>query len=540
MTGVANETQTAEQREASTLRAVGLTKAYGEATVLEGFTAELRAGEVVALMGANGAGKSTAGKILAGAIAPTGGELFKNGTPVPLGNRRDAMRAGLEFVPQELDLCTDLKVWENIALADERMRRFRVALSPTRARQRTRKLLARVGAEHISAEARVNVLSFAQRQLVAIARALASDPEYIVFDEPTASLGRDEAAEVTRLVRRLASEGVGCAFISHRINEILETCDHAIVLRDGRITATGAIGDFTADTLEAAMFASYEAAITADRKTSRTAAPSLSIRGASHRGAFEEVDLEVQAGEIVGVYGLAGSGISSLLRCASGVQPLDEGQVTRSGERGEHRITSLRSARDQGIGFVSMDRSGEGVFARHSCAENIGSERISRHFLVTDAQLMKEALEAGAAVGLGSARPLYERNADDLSGGQQQKALIARRMAGGSDCWVLDEPLGGIDTKTKRELAALFHQRASRGDAFLVATGDLSDIIALCDRAVVMHSGRLVGGVDAVDEGGSVVWDDEKLNRLRALAVRRLPSGAEVLPKGNEQKEQGI
>lgn len=538
MTDMASETEPRSRPTA--LRAVGLSKAYGDATVLEGFTAELRAGEVVALMGANGAGKSTAGKILAGAIAPSGGELFKDGTPVPLGNRRDAMRAGLEFVPQELDLCADLKVWENIALADERMRRFRVALSPARARRRTRELLTRVGAGNISVEARVNVLSFAERQLVAIARALASDPEYIVFDEPTASLGRDEAAEVTRLVRRLAAEGVGCAFISHRIHEILETCDHAIVLRDGRITATGAIEDFTADTLEEAMFASYETAITAHRETNRTPTRALSIREASRRGAFEGVDLEVQTGEIVGVYGLAGSGISSLLRCASGAEPLHKGQVVRSRSGVEHNIVSLRSARDQRIGFVSMDRSGEGIFPRHSCAENIESEQISRRFLITDRQLMKEALKDGAAAGLGSGRSLYERNADDMSGGQQQKALIARRMAGGSDCWVLDEPLGGIDTKTKRELASLFHQRASRGDSFLVATGDLSDIIALCDRALVMHGGRLIGSVDAVDEGGSVVWDDEKLNRLRALAVRPLPPGAEVRPTGTEQMEERL
>ena len=503
------------------LSARNLSKAYGESTVLNAFTHDFVPGEVVGLVGANGAGKSTAGRILAGALQADSGGLRVEGKSLALGHRAAAIRRGLQYVPQELDLCDDLTIWENVAIADDRLRRWGFALPAGGARRRTTSLLSRVGAKGLRPYTRVGDLSFAERQLVAIARALASDPRFIVFDEPTASLGEEESKVVQEVVRNLASDGAACAFISHRTAEVLETCDSVIVLRDGLTVDISRTIELTEDDLERSMFGEFALVSEAQRLSARTSVPSLTIKGATVKGAFDNVNLIVNGGEVLGVYGLAGAGIGSLLRGSAGLHPLDQGSVSLRTPKGNSDVTSVAAGRRLGLCFLSMDRSGEGVYPGHSTALNIESERLTRgKAFFSEKACLEDAMTVGVKSGLGSNKALYSRNVERLSGGQQQKALFARRMAGGSHTWVMDEPLGGIDVKTKRDITTLIRDRALSGDAILISTGDLTDLTAICDRVIVMRGGRTVGGVDAVGTDGQVSWTHERIEQLRALAVR--------------------
>jgi len=503
------------------LTARGLTKTYGETVVLSDFTGEFKAGEIVGLVGANGAGKSTAGRILAGALRADSGELTVASGTLPLGHRPEAIRKGMQYVPQELDLCLDLSIWENIAIADDRLRRFGFVMPPGGARKRTLALLARVGATHLKPYTRVGDLSFSERQLVAIARALATDPTFIVFDEPTASLGEKESRVVQDVIRKLAGDGAGCAFISHRTAEILGTCDRVIVLRDGAIVDESPVANMTEDGLEHAMFGAFAAVSEAHRTTNRTSTPALVIENASVGGTFDDVNITVNKGEVVGVYGLAGAGIGSLLRSVVGLHSLEHGSIKLKTAGAEHDITSVATSRRLGLCFLSMDRSGEGIYPGHSTALNIESERLTRGKVLYDTSAVRDdAISIGRESGLGTDEGLYKRPVERLSGGQQQKSLFGRRIAGGSHTWVMDEPLGGIDVKAKRDITALIRQRAGAGDSVLISTGDLTDLTAVCDRAVVMRGGRVVGSLDAVQQNGEVIWTHERLEQLRALAVR--------------------
>lgn len=512
----------ADQSVIARVAATGVSKTYAGTTVLHDFTVAFQPGEVVGLVGANGAGKSTAGRILAGALDADTGELLVDAEPLALGRRAAAIRRGLQYVPQELDLCTDLSVWENIAIADDQLRRAGIALPPSDARRRTTSLLARVGASHIKPYVRVRELSFSERQLVAIARALASDPHFIVFDEPTASLGQAESRVVQDVIRTLADDGAACAFISHRTAEIIETCDWVVVLRDGRIVETRDTRDTDGDALEHAMFGAFTAVSEASRKTARLADPSISVDSATSTGEFRDVTLTVARGEVLGLYGLAGAGIGSLLRSVAGISHLDNGIVSVRGRDGGEMETarSVASARRAGLCFLSMDRKDEGIYPGHSTGLNIESEKLTRRFWFDPARVRASAIAVGQDCALGDAHAFYDRAVDRLSGGQQQKAMFARRIAGGSGAWVMDEPFGGIDVNAKRDVTRLILERAGRGDAVLISTGDITDLAAVCDRALVMRGGEIVGEVDAVDPDGSVNWTEKRVEALRAYAVR--------------------
>lgn len=502
--------------------ATGLSKTYAGTTVLQDFSVVFQPGEVVGLVGANGAGKSTAGRMLVGALDSDTGDLLVDAEPLALGHRAAAIRRGLQYVPQELDLCLDLSVWENIAIADDELRRAGIMLPPGGARRRTSSLLARVGASHIKPYVRVRELSFSERQLVAIARALASDPHFIVFDEPTASLGQAESRVVQDVIRALADNGAACAFISHRTAEIIETCDRVVVLRDGKIVETLDTSKTDGDALEHAMFGAFTAVSEASRTTARLNEPSIAVDGATVIGEFRDVALTVRRGEVLGLYGLAGAGIGSLLRSVAGIAYLDGGSVTvRPHDGGQYEtVNSVASARRAGLSFLSMDRKGEGIYPGHSTGLNIEAEKLTRRFWFHPAGVRAAAVAVGQASALGSALAIYDRAVDRLSGGQQQKAMFARRIAGGSSAWVMDEPFGGIDVNAKRDVTRIILERAARTDAVLISTGDITDLVAVCDRALVMRGGEIVGEVDAVEPDGSVNWTEKRVEALRAYAVR--------------------
>lgn len=449
------------------------------------------------------------------------GLLTVDGDRFRSGRRREAIRLGLQYVPQELDLCTDLSVWENIAIADRELEAVGFVLPPGSARRRTKELLIRVGASDIPAWALVKELSFAERQMVAIARAMASNPHFVVFDEPTASLGQSESRVVQEVVKSVADQGAACAFISHRTAEVLETCDRVIVLRDGLVVDTKSTSGIDDEGLEHAMFGAFADVADTSRASHRGEREALAIDNATLTGAFSDVTLRVQTGEVLGLYGLAGAGIGALLRGVASLVPLTSGTICVRDDSGDsHFVRNIATARRHGLSFLSMDRKAEGIYPGHATALNIESERLTERIWYSTRRIFDAADKIGALCGLYADHELYSRPIERLSGGQQQKSLLARRLAGGSHTWVMDEPFGGIDVSSKKDITSLIRERTASGDAVLMSTGDVTDLVAVCDRALVLRGGKIVGEVDAVEDDGTVSWTDDRIAQLRAYAVR--------------------
>lgn len=504
------------------LTAEGVSKAYGVATVVRDVTFTAKPGEVVGLVGANGAGKSTLGKTIIGLEKPTSGRIYAQGRPIDYGKRDKAMLRGMQMVPQELDLANKLRVWENIALAEAS---GTGAMRAVPGRALSKRLLKEVGGDAVSVDAFVRDLPFAQQQLVAIARALVGEPKVIFFDEPTASLTDEEAKDVVDLIQRVAARGTTILFASHRIGEILSVADQVIVLRDGEVALRAAREGLTVADLEQAMFgSSHTRADTTVRRSTRTERVLLRAEGIAVERRIRSVSLHVQAGEVLGLYGLAGSGVGTLVRALCGLTPVSGGAVSLMTSTGEVRVRGVRHARSLGIGFLSMDRATEGIYRDHTTSLNILSEvlldRRHRTQVLKREWLLEKAGKQAKVVGLEGDVTQLDRDALRLSGGQQQRVVIGRRLAGGASVWVLDEPLGGVDIHSKAEIGNLLERRAEAGDGIIVATGDLTDLTALCDRVIVLRAGTIAGEVDAVTKHGDVKWSQDALAAIKAFAVR--------------------
>jgi ABC-type sugar transport system ATPase subunit len=500
----------------------GLTKRYGLATVVQSVSITAKPGEIVGLVGANGAGKSTLGRMIIGSEKPTAGRVLLDGEPIPYGNRKKAIRRGLQTVPQELDLAGRLRVWENLAIADVESP---WVLRAGSRRAVTRRLLANVGESAVLADKFVNDVPFGQQQVVAIARALVGRARVVFFDEPTASLNATEAAAVLDLIRHVASAGAIVLFASHRIAEVLSVAGHVVVLRDGAVMLNCPRRGLTASDVEKAMFGSALSLVKVPpRPTSRTSSLAMTVSGLTVDGFVRDVSLQVRHGEVLGLYGLTGSGIGVLVRSLCGMFRATAGEVRVVTNHGEVAVRGIRQARKLGIGFLSMDRAHEGIYRDHSTSLNIVSEllmgRRQGGQLLSHQWLTSRAGVEAEVVGLEGTVEQLDRVANRLSGGQQQRVVIARRLAGGATIWVLDEPLGGIDIRSKEDISRLLRERAKAGEAVMMATGDPGDIAALCDRVIVLRAGEIAGEVDAVDANGVVEWSDSALGTITGLAVR--------------------
>jgi ABC-type sugar transport system ATPase subunit len=476
-----------------TLNAV--TKRFPGVLALDAVDFEVHAGRVHALVGENGAGKSTLLRIVAGAERPDGGTIVFGGVPVRFAVPREALRAGITVIYQELSLVPQLGADANIFLGMEPGRHG--LLDRRAATARAAEALRTLGAD-FDPTTPARDLSVAEQQLVELARALARDARLIALDEPTAALSQLETERLFTQVRGLCDRGIAVIFVSHRLEEVRRLADEITVLRDGRRVFTGGASQVDdAGLIRHMVGRDVEYARVAP--TARPAAePLLEVRGLGRRGVFTGVSFALRRGEILGLAGLVGAGRTEVARCIAGADRCEEGEMTLAGE--PFAPTSPRTAIERGVVYLPEDRKTQGLVLGLKVRENVTLATLARFSprgLIRRRAEHEAAARQVAAVELRP--PETERPAGTLSGGNQQKLVLAKWLLAEADVLLFDEPTRGVDVATKVELHRIIRSLADAGKAVLVISSELPEILALADRIVVMREGRVAGELAAAD-----------------------------------------
>jgi ribose transport system ATP-binding protein len=479
----------------------GIVKLFPGARALDGVDLDIRSGEVHCLLGQNGAGKSTLIKVLSGAHQPDAGEILIDGEHVTLSHPVAALRHGVATMYQELDVVDGLSVAENIYLGHELST---AGFAQRRAaRQHTRALLQRLGHGDISPHQEVGRLSAAGKQVVSMARALSHEARVIVMDEPSAVLDSEEVANLFRVVRELAAAGVAVVYISHRLEEIRQIGDRITVLKDGRTVASGLpVADTsTSDLIRLMTGRAVEHAFPARPAVPAGRRPVLRVDGLGLRGAFSDVSFEVRPGEVVGLAGLVGSGRSEILETIFGARRSTAGRVEIDDV--QLRSGSVPAAVRAGIGLCPEERKSQGLLLDEPIYRNITLSTFSRFAHTT---LLDDRAERAAAstqiAALDLRPPDPDRPARTLSGGNQQKVLLARWLVHGCRVLLLDEPTRGVDVGARSEIYALIRDLSAAGTAVVVVSSEIEEVLGLSDRVVVISEGRIVhsGPAAEIDE----------------------------------------
>jgi ribose transport system ATP-binding protein len=472
----------------------GITKTFPGVRALDGVDLDVESGEVHCLLGQNGAGKSTLIKVLAGAHQPDAGRIIWRGETVRLPTPVAAMRLGIATIYQELDLVEHLSVTENVFLGHEIARRGLVR--PREARARTAELLARLGHPEIDHGTLVGELPAAGQQIVSMARALSHQVRLIVMDEPSAALDPDEVENLFRIVETLTADGVAVVYISHRLEEIRRIGDRLTVLKDGstvardlpaKTTDTGTVVSLmTGRDIEYA-FPARPAAPPAEDAP----APLLRLENLSRAGEFAPLDLAVRPGEIVGLAGLVGSGRSEILETLYGARRPTTGRVVVDGR--PLRPGSVRAAVRAGIGLAPEERKAQGLLMLESVTRNVSVSTLSRFARAgwLDRRRERDAARARTRE-LSLAPDDPDRPVRTLSGGNQQKVVLARWLLRDCRVLLLDEPTRGVDVGARSELYSLIRRLADEGVAVLLVSSEVPEVLGLADRVLVLREGRVV------------------------------------------------
>jgi ABC-type sugar transport system ATPase subunit len=477
------------------LRCASLTKRFGAVQALRGVDFSIAASRVRGLVGENGAGKSTLAKIIAGVNPPDSGIVEFEGRPLHAVSAEQALAQGIVTVHQDINLIPSMTVVENLLLNNEPASRFGI-IRRKDARETARKLLDRY---EIAADpdAPVETLSNDLRKMIQIVKAIHRNPKVLILDEPTSSLTSAQVSVVLRLIRQLASHGVGLVLISHYLSEIFEVCDDLTIMRDGEVVVDGLVRDMTLPQVVAAMVGREVQAgsrVSRGRRPDQGAAPRLVVENLTVRGALENASFVVRAGEVLGVTGLAGSGLNELSRAifgasaspASGRVMVDAKPVPSASPS-----ASLRA----GIALITNDRLREGVLLDFPLTENICLPVLSRFgglFGVLDGAAMERtAVRNIERLRIRTPGPLAL--ARQLSGGNQQKVLFAKWLETEPKVFVMDEPTIGVDVGAKDEIRKIIDEVAASGVGVLLVTTELDELVSLCDRVLIMFRGAIVG-----------------------------------------------
>lgn len=473
---------------ADVLAARGITKNFSGVQALKDVSFSLRAGEIHALVGENGAGKSTLIKILSGVHQPDAGELWMNGTRIRLRDPRHAQSLGIATIFQEPLVFPDLSALENLFVGFYPRQRGRIDWGAMR--RRAEEVMGLLGAE-LPLLDRAARLSAAQRQLLAAARALLQDARVLILDEPTSSLSDQDAQRLFAVVRQLRERGIGVIYISHRLEEVFRLADRVTVLRDGEHVATCPISEITPDQLIRHMVGRSVASLFPKREVP-IGPVALEVERMRLAGVVEEASFVVRRGEIVGMFGLVGSGRSELAQMLVGILPHDGGTVRIDGV--PRRFRGPWDAIACGLYYVPEDRQRQGTILPLSVAHNLTLSvlgRLSRLGMVrqqAEHRLAARCIEQLRVRASGTAAPVAS-----LSGGNQQKVVLGKALVSEPRILVLDEPTRGIDVQAKAEIHRLMGDLAEQGLAILLISSELPEVIGMSDRVLVMHRGRLAG-----------------------------------------------
>jgi monosaccharide-transporting ATPase len=483
------------------LAARGLRKRFGPVLALDSVDLEVRPGEVLGLMGENGAGKSTLIRCLAGLLRPDGGTIERDGVPVAPRSPREAEALGVSTVHQEVHLIPHATVAENICIGREPCRPWFLggSIRWSRVRRRAEAALARLGVA-LDVRREISTLPLAVRQLVAIARALDIDARTLILDEPTSSLDRDEVDRLFATLRRLRGEGLGIVVVTHFLDQVYAIADRIAVLRDGRLVGAAPAAALPRAELVSMMvgraLAPVAARTSADAPSDGPSA--LAARDLRRHGSLEGVSVDVAEGEAVGLAGLLGSGRSETLRALFGAEPAEGGVILVAGER--RPVRSPRAAMRLGIAYLSEDRRGDGIFPSLSLRENLitalqAKRGILRRVRRREAAALADRFIASLRIRTSDASTPVAR----LSGGNQQKVLLARWLATDPRTLLLDEPTRGIDVGAKADVLSLVASLRERGMAVLLVSSELEELAAACGRVVVLRDRRSVTELRGAD-----------------------------------------
>ncbi|MEO2028443.1 MAG: sugar ABC transporter ATP-binding protein [Fuerstiella sp.] len=474
------------------LKMSGIEKSFPGVQALSDVSLKLHRGEVLALMGENGAGKSTLIKTLGGAHQPDAGTIEIDGKRVDLSSPMAAIEAGIGVIYQEFNLIPALSAWENIFLGREQSGLL-VARSDERSRAAA--LFERLGVQ-VPLDVPSRQLSIAQQQLVEIAKALSQDVRILVMDEPSAALTPLEVEKLFGIIRELRSQGIGIIYISHRLDEIFDIADTITVLRDGRY-----VGDAPASEMTRRLLIEMMVGRSIENEFPKQAAEigdaRLVVTGLCRGAAVRDVSLEVRRGEVLGLTGLVGAGRTELVRLIFGADTWDSGQITLDGQR--LNINSPRDAIRAGICLLTEDRKTQGLVLCRSVRENFGLPNV-KHLSVFG--VMQQRQERGAFAGyvdsLTIRIPHQEQLAKNLSGGNQQKVVLAKWLQLNAEVLIFDEPTRGIDVGAKHEIYQLMNELTAQGKSIIMISSELPEVIGMSDRILVMHEGRITGEITDV------------------------------------------
>ena len=475
------------------LKIQGVKKAFRSVQALKGVNLEAHAGEVLALIGANGAGKSTLMNILGGVLEPDEGTIYFDGKEVSFSNPLDATAQGVSFVHQEMALLPSLTIAENMYISTF-PRGAAGLIDKKKAHAEGQEVLNSL-TDGLDPRTEVRALSTGDQQMVEIARALLTNPRLIIFDEPTSSLTDSEKKRLFTVIEKLKSRGATVIYITHLLDEVFTICDRAVVLRDGEVVGGGKLSDLTYDDIVRLMIGSEELERYFHRESHAPGDVVLKVERLRSEGVLKEVNFELRAGEVVGLWGLLGAGRTELVRAIVGLDPIDGGtiQLERSGKLVEMAPKEVLLE----VGLITENRREDGLLLPLSLRENMSLANLRallKFWPFVDFEREKEVVQKYVE-RLGIKASSVEQSAGTLSGGNQQKVVVGRWLQRQPSIFLMDEPTRGLDVGAKSEIHRIIDELAKEGATVLFITSDIDELVGLSDRYLVIHQGELVASL---------------------------------------------
>ncbi len=484
-----------------------ISKSFFGIRAVDDISLEIHEGEILGLIGQNGAGKSTLMNLIGGVVTASSGEMVLRGETYTPRNPIDASQAGIAFIHQELNLFTNLTIAENIFITGFPRRGRFGSIDRKAMRQKAATLLESVGLD-ISPDLPVEQVSPGERQLVEIAKALYQDASLIIFDEPTTSLTARETERLFVQMNQLRAQGKALIFISHILGDIRNLADRIAIMRDGQLVAHDTTDEFTNNRMIALMVGRNLEQLFPPRQSQPSDEPVLSVQGVSSEGIVEDINFELRRGELLGLFGLMGSGRTELARIIFGLDSFEKGRITVAGQAAGE--SSPRSSIRSGISFVTENRREEGLLMSIDIMNNIGMVAMPQFagmLPVLDERELRDAAQDTANTLQLKSGAIQSALAKSLSGGNQQKVVIAKWLMTRPDVFIMDEPTRGIDVGAKYEIYSIIDQMAAEGGGVLIISSELEELTGMCDRILVMSRGEIVGEFDKAD------FDEETILR---------------------------